>query len=176
MKLNHKELITQLEQFRRIHPRAEFSRDSKTLILSLPQNQSKVPACVAPVSFGYYIQYGLSSILRIGSFVGIGLSILVISLYATNELSPVLFPGLSPQSITAEAEMVTSNMNIELSRLGYFDTASQESSAALKQLSQKQFNHLNDIIISSEATDLRKVTAAPSDETQINALINQLSN
>lgn len=175
MKLNDKELITQLEQFRRIHPRAEFSQHSKMLVLSAPR-RAVMENTLTAVSWESRIQYGISSIVRIGSFVSIGLSILLISLYATRELSPVLFPGLSPQSITAEAEMLNSNMNIELSRLGYFDTTSQESSAALKQLSQKQFNHLNDTIITSEATILKEATAPSLDETtQINGLINQLS-
>ncbi len=173
--MNYKNLENQLEQFRRIHPRAEFSRESKSLILATPRILT-TSSYVSP-SWSTRIQYGLSSLVRVGSFVGIGLSILIISLYATHELSPVLFPGLSPQSITAEAEMLNSNMNIELSRLGYFDTASQESNSALKQLSQKQFNHLNDTIINSEVTELQKVTATPSDETtQINTLIQQLSN
>ncbi|MFA7201586.1 MAG: hypothetical protein WC099_01140 [Candidatus Paceibacterota bacterium] len=177
MKFNNtKELITQLEQFRRIHPRAEFSQDSKRIILSTPYKSFSQKTTITP-SWDVQLQYGFSSIVRIGSFIGIGLSILIISLYATHELSPVLFPGLSPQSITAEAEMLNSNMNIELSRLGYFDTTAQESSAALKQLSQKQFNHLNDTIITSEATALQETISTPSDDTtQINALINQLSN
>ncbi len=174
MKLNHKEIIEQLEQFRRIQPRAEFSEQSKSLILSSPRLS---PESISSTSWGVRVQYGMSSILRIGSFVSIGLSILIVSLYATRELSPVLFPGLSPQSITAEAEMLTSNMNIELSRLGYFDTASQESNTALKQLSQKQLNHLNDTIIGSEAATIQKSTSSSSDETsQINNFINQLSN
>ncbi len=174
MKLNHKEIIEQLEQFRRIQPRAEFSEQSKSLILSSPRLS---PELATPISWVTRLQYGMSSVLRIGSFVSVGLSILIISLYATRELSPVLFPGLSPQSITAEAEMLTSSMNIELSRLGYFDTASQESSAALKQLSQKQLNHLNDTIIGSEVTTIQKSTQSSPDETsQINNLINQLSN
>lgn len=174
MKLNHKEIIEQLEQFRRIQPRAEFSEQSKSLILS---SSRLSPELATPTSWVTRLQYGMSSVLRIGSFVSVGLSILIISLYATRELSPVLFPGLSPQSITAEAEMLTSSMNIELSRLGYFDTASQESSAALKQLSQKQLNHLNDTIIGSEVITIQKSTQSSPDETsQINNLINQLSN
>ena len=173
--MNHKDIQNQLEQFRRIHPRAEFSRESKSLILATSRILTTPSRTSA--TWSMQLQYGLSSVVRIGSFVGIGLSILIISLYATHELSPVLFPGLSPQSITAEAEMLNSNMNIELSRLGYFDTASQESSSALKQLSQKQFNHLNDTIINSEVTELQKVTATPSDETvQLNTFIQQLSN
>ena len=174
MKLNHKEIIEQLEQFLRIQPRAEFSEQSKSLILS---SSRLSPELATPTSWVTRLQYGMSSVLRIGSFVSVGLSILIISLYATRELSPVLFPGLSPQSITAEAEMLTSSMNIELSRLGYFDTASQESSAALKQLSQKQLNHLNDTIIGSEVITIQKSTQSSPDETsQINNLINQLSN
>ncbi len=166
-----------LQEFRRITPRAEFSRESRTLIIARKPNISTIQPHTVSVTWAQRLRTGAFNTIRIGSFVAVATAIILISFYATRELSPLLLPGLNTQRITAEAQMLNSAMNIELNNLGYFNTSSQESTNALEQLSQKQLNHLNDTIIKSEVKELNQAVASstPTSSTDLNSLIQELS-
>jgi len=178
MKIQDKKLFEHLHQFRRVSPRAEFLRESRSLILNSPR-----AARIAPVSsslflsMGARVHRGAMTFIRVGSFITAGAAVILISFYATKELSPVILPGLNAQRITAEAEMLDSAMNIELANLGYFDINSQKNAGVLQQLSQKQPDHLNDTIIKSEVKSLN--TAIPSSTdlqtNNLNKIIEQMS-
>ena len=162
MKMKNNQLKELLQEFRRITPRAEFSRQSRSLITAIRPNIKTAQPRIVPVTWTQQLRAGILNTVRIGSFVAVATAIILISFYATRELSPLLLPGLNTQRITAEAQMLNSAMNIELNNLGYFNTSAQSANTALEQLSQKQFNHLNDTIIKSEVNELNQTTPSSS--------------
>lgn len=171
MKITDSQLEYLLQSFRRIRPRAEFSRHSKLIILASPRSTHASLPTTQTVSW-------LSRALRVSAFAAAGIAVLIVSFYATQELSPLLLPGLNPQKITAEADMINSSVNIELSRIESFDQSAQESSSVLQKISQQNLNHLNETVVSDEAQliDQTKATSSPADFTDdVNALIKELS-
>lgn len=179
MRIKNDQLKELLQEFRRIIPRAEFSRQSRSFIVAhRPNKQAQtVQPHITPITWSEYLRMGSLHIIRIGSFVTVTTVIILISFYATRELSPLLLPGLNTQRITAEAQMLNSVMNIELNNLGYFNISSQESTHVLEQFSQKQLHHLNDTIIKSEATELNQAASSsiPDPSTDLNLFIQELS-
>ncbi len=174
-------IISILNRFKRIKPDEAFSRTSKILILAHrplnePTKDYEALLRHTPNRFAFSIQAPLRSL----SFLVAGVTIAVVSFYAIQELSPVLFPGLNAQKITAEAAMVNQQMNIQLSQLHTFDATVQQSNDALHQITQKQMNHLNTTIIQQETTTINGSVASSSPSStdqvtqQVNSIINQL--
>ncbi len=180
--MNKRDIITLLHTFKRIRPDDAFSRTSKNLIMAHVPSQAVHEASDAqlqrtPGRFALSLQAPLRSI----SFLIAGIAIAVMSVYAIEELSPVLLPGLNSQKITAEAEIVNQQMNIQLSQLHTFDATVQQSNDALHQITQPQLNHLNNTIIQQETATVNGSIASSSpasaDQTtqQVNDIIDQLS-
>ncbi len=176
MKISDSQLEHILTSFRRIRPRAEFSQHSKLLIFASPRSITPEQTLNPKTTMVSWF----SRAVRIGSFTAVGVAILVLSFYATKELSPLLLPGLNSEKITAEADMIDSSVYIELSRIGYFDQSTQESSLVLQAISQEQLDHLNKTIVSDEIESINQETATSSPEDtdstdDINMLIEKLS-
>ncbi len=151
--MKDKELQDILKQFSRLEPRGSFARESKMRVCALPQRSASASAELA--SYPAFFQRSISSLTFAVASV-----LIILGIYTmTRELSPLFLPGLNQKKISAEAESVNKQIDIELSQIAYFQNASKESSRALKQVTQPQLDHLNETLIENEA---RNVTSSPA--------------
>lgn len=171
------DIRTILYGFRGIRPDTRYAAQSRALILAAARRPDQAPAEPALSPLAAYF----ASAMRIGSFVTASLLIVVALYYATQELSPFFLPGLNPGKITAEAEMINSNITIELSQIQEFSQTAQESSTLLHEVNQKSLNHLNDAILNKETRNIDQTLPAASPSTvdsvngQIDSLLEELN-
>lgn len=170
MKKNPYNIVELLSEFRRIEPREEYSRLSKERILS--SSQTSTPELISSPS-SLLLRTSFNSL----SFALVGMVLIVGVYYATQQLSPLFLPGLNEKSITAEAEMVESRIDVQLSQLNYFENTSQESNAVLQQVGENSLDHLNTPIIEQETSHIEKSAEVDATSTvlEINDVLKALS-
>ncbi len=170
MKKHSYNIIELLSQLRRIEPREEYTRLSKERILSSSQEIYTPELTASPSSL--FLRSSFNSV----SFALVGMLLIVGVYYATQQLSPLFLPGLNEKSITAEAEMVESRIDVQLSQLNYFENTSQESNTVLQQVSENSLDHLNAPIIEHETSQIEEHTdTATTTVIELNDVLKALS-
>jgi len=169
------DIIQSIQTLRAITPRDEFTQRSRAIVLSSPRMQTSDadPSILTQPALTLARTFTIG--LRIASFTFTGIILVVGSLYAARELSPLFLPGLNTTRITAEAEMVQSRIDIQLSNINYLKETSQESSRVLQQVSQKSLNHLNTDIIKKEESQISEPVDTASLTNEINDALSTLS-
>jgi hypothetical protein len=164
-----------LNILREVKPDPRFTERSRALIMASARKPAAEGASAQLMGASPVASY-LVSLMRIGSFVTASAVIVVALYYATQELSPFFLPGLNPGKITAEAEMINSNINIELSQIQQFSQTAEESSSILHEVNQKNLNHLNDTILNKETNNINQTLpiASPSTVDSVNGQIDSL--
>lgn len=174
-----------LRSYQQITPDQEYSRKARAHILSLPSAQHEVVAVPVFAGNSPALSSALFTTFRVGAFISGGIAVLLLSFWATTQLSPFFLPGLNSKNITAEAEMINSSIDIQLSQLSYFEQASQESAQVLHDVSEKRMDHLNTPLIVKENKEIQETIATtPSPATaedasavagEVNSMLNELS-
>ncbi|KKS83006.1 MAG: hypothetical protein UV58_C0002G0016 [Candidatus Wolfebacteria bacterium GW2011_GWC1_43_10] len=165
-----KTIIKNLRALRVIQPDENFSARSRLVVLSC---SPEIPGNF-PTERGWYL-VAVRHLQRIGlslSFT-VGVAVLILSIfYATRELSPLFLPGLNEKRVVAEAEMINSQIDIQLSQLEHFQETSQKGNQALQQAANTQLNHLNETVIEKEAEN--NTPNFSSSVLETNSKINQI--
>ena len=86
-------------------------------------------------------------------------------MYGSQYFSPLFLPGLNQDKVIAEADMIDSTITIQLSKLNYFDTASQASAHALSQVAAPTLNHLNATVILNDSQQIQELSPTGTDTT-----------
>jgi len=139
-------IIESLKKLSQIQPDAEYSRFSKFTILSapaLPINNERSRIINWQVAFSLA---GLLLVLITGNLM--------------HNFKPTA-PNLNAQAL--ETELKNLNIDIQLAKIDYSQKVDETVSLALREISQKQTDHLNPIILESEQTILN---AEPSSDNQ----------
>jgi hypothetical protein len=178
--MKDKEIIDILISCKRIAPRDEFSRTSRKLVLASPRKNEPAPDAVGtlagvPRGWADTLSYGLHRSLRIAVFAVAGLAVLATSYLATRELSPLFLPGLNAQRISAEADMIDAQIDIQLSKLDHFKQTSSQSATALHYAARQDMDHLNEPIIQKETNTIENTIAqTPAPASQVNEELNDI--
>jgi len=139
-----KNIIESLKKLSQIQPDANYSRLSKLAILGVPALSIKKRLIFNP-----------STALRINywqvAFSLTGLLLVLITGNLMHNLKPAA-PNLNAQAL--ETELKDLDIDIQLAKIDYSQKVNETVSLALKEISQKQTNHLNPIILESEQTKL----------------------
>ncbi len=137
-------IIEILKKLSQIQPDAGYSRLSKLAILGVPA----LPIKKQPI-FNWQVAFSLASLLLV-----------LITGNLMHNLKPTA-PNLNAQAL--ETELKDLNIDIQLAKIDYSQKVDETVSLALKEISQKQTDHLNPIILESEQT---KLNAGPSNNSQ----------
>jgi len=89
----------------------------------------------------------------------------------TRELSPLFLPGLNQRAMSAEAAAIEREIDIQLSHIDYFQQTSTESSVALKQVTEKNLDHLNEALIKNEAASFEEPATPESIDAQLDEML-----
>ncbi len=139
-------IIESLKKLSQIQPDVEYSRFSKLTILSAPalpinNEQSRI--------INWQVAFSLA-----------GLLLVLITGNLMHNFKPTA-PNLNAQAL--ETELKNLNIDIQLAKIDYSQKVDETVSLALREISQKQTDHLNPIILESEQTILN---AEPSSDNQ----------
>ncbi len=169
--MNEDKIIKILNKFSEIKPNEDFSIKSRSIILNTQKNKNELYKSV--FDFSNILRNVARDSMRIVSFATIS-AVVIFGIYmATKELSPLFLPGLNKDSIAAEAEMVNSSIDIQLNSMKYFETASKQGGDALKQITEKNFNHLNKTVLNEEMESVKSlISSSAADE--LNSKIDEL--
>ena len=137
-------IVESLKKLSQIQPNAEYSRLSKLAILSVPA----LPIKKQPI-FNWQVAFSL-----------VGLLLVLITGGLMRNLKPTA-PNLNAQAL--ETELKDLNIDIQLAKIDYSQKVNETISLALREISQKQTDHLNPIILESEQT---KLNTEPSSDNQ----------
>ncbi len=137
-------IIESLRKLSQIQPDADYGRFSKLAILSVPA----LPIKKQPI-FNWQVAFSL-----------VGLLLVLITGNLMHNFKPTA-PNLNAQAL--ETELKDLNIDIQLAKIDYSQKVDEAVSLALKEISQKQTDHLNPIILESEQTQLN---AEPSSDSQ----------
>ena len=143
------EILKKLRQI--IQPGAEYSRLSKLAILNTPILSPKRPI------FNWQLAFTMAGLL------------LVLVSGALIRNSKPTAPNLNAQSL--ETEFKNLNINIQLAKIEYSQDIDEAVSLALKEITEKQTDHLNPIILESEQN---KLNSESSNNKEIDNLLNQI--
>lgn len=148
-----------LKKIRQIQPDAEYGRLSKLAILSAPVSPKKRPF------------FNPLTTLRMNwqlAFTMAGLLLILISGALINNSKPTA-PNLNAQALKTEFQDL--NINVQLAKIEYSQNVDEAVSLALKEITEKQTDHLNPIILESEQD---KLNSESSNNKDIDSLLNQL--
>jgi len=137
-------IIEGLRKLSQIQPDAGYSRISKLAILGAPA----LPIKKQPI-FNWQVAFSL-----------VGLLLVLITGNLMHNFRPTA-PNLNAQAL--ETELKDLNIDIQLAKIDYSQKVDETVSLALNEISQKQTDHLNPIILESEQT---KLNAGPSSDNQ----------
>jgi len=137
-------IIEILKKLSQIQPDAGYSRLSKLVILGAPVLSIKK----RPI-FNWQVAFSLA-----------GLLLVLITGNMLHNLKPTA-PNLN--TLTLETELKDLNIDIQLAKIDYSQKVNETVSLALKEIGQKQTDHLNPIILESEQT---KLSAEPASDNQ----------
>ncbi|MEK7624544.1 MAG: hypothetical protein AAB404_02390 [Patescibacteria group bacterium] len=145
------DVIEILKKLKQIKPDAEYSRISKLAVLNsplLPQKRS---------IFNWQLAFTMA-----------GLGLVLISGVLINNSRPTA-PNLNAQAL--ETEFKNLDINIQLAKIEYSQNIDEAVSLALKEITEKQTNHLNPIILESEQNELNSESL---NNKEIDGLLNQI--
>lgn len=149
-------IIEILKKLSQIQPDAGYSRLSKLAILGAPVLSIKK----RPI-FNWQVAFSLA-----------GLLLVLITGNMLHNLKPTA-PNLN--TLTLETELKDLNIDIQLAKIDYSQKVNETVSLALKEIGQKQTDHLNPIILESEQI---KLNTEPSnnnqDKKEIDNLLDQV--
>ena len=97
-----------------------------------------------------------------------GLGLVLISGVLINNSRPTA-PNLNAQAL--ETEFKNLDINIQLAKIEYSQNIDEAVSLALKEITEKQTNHLNPIILESEQNELNSESL---NNKEIDGLLNQI--
>jgi len=140
-----------LKTFKNIQPDAEYSRISKLAIFGVPAIPQRKPI------FNWQVAFSLASLLLI-----------LISGNIMRNLKPSA-PNLNVSAL--ETEFKNLDIDIHLAKIDYSQRIDKTVSLALKEITEKQANHLNPIILESEQN---KLNGEPANDKEIDNLLNQI--
>jgi len=140
-----------LKKLRLIEPNPEYARVSRIAILGAPVIAEKRNF------FNWQLAFTLASLLLV-----------LISGNLIRNLKPTA-PNLNAQAL--QTELSDMNIDIQLAKIDYSQNIDETVSLALKEITNKQTDHLNPIILQSEQT---KLNTEPADNQNIDNLLNQI--
>ena len=140
-----------LKKIGQIQPDAEYSRLSKLAILNASVASKKRPF------FNWQLAFTMAELLLI-----------LISGALINDSRPTA-PNLNAQALKTEFQNLS--INIQLAKIEYSQNVDEAVSLALKEITDKQTDHLNPIILESEQN---KLNSESSNNKDIDNLLNQL--
>lgn len=159
--MRKKDIYTILKKFQSIQPDADFAQKLRTELLSRQQPQKpfvEIPlARLMNVRSTHAYSTRMSYVQQPFNAFAFALTgiLIVVGVYTiTQELSPLFLPGLNQKRITAEAEMVGKQIDIQLSQIEYFKTTTQKSASALKEVTEPTLDHLNETLLKNESQSL----------------------
>ena len=144
-------IIEILKKIRQIQPDAEYGRLSKLAILNASVAPKKRPF------FNWQLAFTMAELLLI-----------LISGALINDSRPTA-PNLNAQALKMEFQNLS--INIQLAKIEYSQNVDEAVSLALKEITDKQTDHLNPIILESEQN---KLNPEYSNSKDIDNLLNQL--
>ena len=144
-------IIEILKKIRQIQPDAEYGRLSKLAILNASVAPKKRPF------FNWQLAFTMA-----------GLLLILISGALINDSRPTA-PNLNAQALKMEFQNLS--INIQLAKIEYSQNVDEAVSLALKEITDKQTDHLNPIILESEQN---KLNPEYSNSKDIDNLLNQL--
>lgn len=162
--MTEKDIQKILTEFKRLSPRKEFINASKMRIFSIVPDEK--PQALFMGTNPVFLRTSMNSL----TFVFASIVIIMGAYLATQELSPLFLPGLNQKKISAEAEMIGKQIDIQLSQISYFQKTSEESADALKEITSKNLDHLNETLIQHEAQTVQK-TSDPEQKVQAHETI-----
>jgi hypothetical protein len=149
-------IIETLKKLAQIQPDAAYSRLSKLALLGAPALAIKR----RPI-FNWQVAFSLA-----------GLLLVLITGNMMHNLRPSA-PNLN--TLTLETELKELNIDIQLAKIEYSQKVNETVSLALKEISQKQTNHLNPIILESEQTQLNAESSVDNqNQEEIDNLLEQV--
>lgn len=140
-----------LKKIGQIQPDAEYGRLSKLAILNASVAPQKRPF------FNWQLAFTMAELLLI-----------LISGALINDSRPTA-PNLNAQALKTEFQNLS--INIQLAKIEYSQNVDEAVSLALKEITDKQTDHLNPIILESEQN---KLNSESSNSKDIDNLLNQL--
>jgi hypothetical protein len=156
----HTSIIDRLHRLNALAPTQDFSARSRRLILASAQaaHSDTIPETLHA--------YRFSTIMVRTTLFAAGMAIVLTGLfYGSQYFSPLFLPGLNQDKIVAEADMIDNTITIQLSQLHYFDTTSQASAHALKQVANPTLSHLNTAVIFSDTQQIQMLSPTDTDTT-----------
>ena len=146
-----------LHRLNALKPTEDFSTRSRMLVLAAPHTTS---AITQPT-------YRISTAIAIRTALFIAGSAIILGglMYGSQYFSPLFLPGLNQDKVIAEADMIDNTITIQLSKLNYFDTASQASAHALSQVAAPTLNHLNATVILNDSQQIQELSPTDTDTT-----------
>jgi hypothetical protein len=180
--MKHNQIIKTLEQFRNITPDKVYSERSKNIILAIPftptiqedTSFADATADLRTISFTSLFQ----SIWRGLAITTAAVGLFIIIYLATSQLSPLFLPGLNQRGIVAEADMVNTSIDVQLSHIQHFEQTASESASALKEVAANTPAHLNESIIKGEQTEIYSTNPAnltSSTTNDVNNILNMIT-
>lgn len=154
--MNERNIIRILKEFKKLAPRDDFVRESRARVLSSIVRHAAPQARLT--GFKPQLNSLRSPLLNTFTFVFTGAIVLFGVYVITQELSPLFLPGLNQKAVSAEAEMVGKQINIQLSQIHYFEQTSKDGIQALKEVTEPGMDHLNQALIENEAESVKKTT------------------
>jgi hypothetical protein len=178
--MNKKEVVKNLERFRGIRPDKDFSQKSRLAIIQVPFTPTlheKVTLDAATAGLHAYTVSGLfSTTFRTVMVASATLAVLAAIYFVTVQLSPLFLPGLNQNGIVAEADMINSTINVQLSHLQRFEQTSRESAAALKEITVNNPSHLNETVIKNEQEKINSLVPSSNNVSQdVNNILKAIS-
>lgn len=162
-------ILTILYRMRQISPNKDFSQKSKFAILQTPHDfSSKQTAYVQnnQMVLGLFIQKSFRAVFLAGATIAILFAIY----FATAQLSPLFLPGLNQNGIIAEADMINTSIDIQLSNIQKFDATTKQSITVLQEITANTPDHLSEEVIKSEQEKIELPASTQTDD-QINSIL-----
>lgn len=172
--MHEKDLLQALRSLRAIEPRPDFSQQSRLLVLSEPNNSAA--ARPQGIFATFTSALSLRAPFHLVSFAAVAAVVVLGIYYTTNQLSPLLLPGLNQNKIVAEAEMVSQSISVELNQMNHFSDVATQSNAVLDAVAVTELNHLNTSTLRKETTIVEDTQTTPFDiDRELNALLNTIA-
>ena len=180
MKLS--QIIKTLRKFETITPDKAYSERSRNIILSTPftpkihENISLSAATedLRTISIASFFESSWRTLAVAGAVAA-----LIAAIYfTTSQLSPLFLPGLNQGGVVAEAQMVNTSIDVQLSHIQRFEEDASESASALKGVASNAPSHLSESVIKSEQFGITSATPSnPSASTTdaVNSILNELT-
>lgn len=150
-------IIDEIKSLQSISPDAEFASLSKSMILSLPQNQKQ----------GFFHTHFLNLSISLATTLALTLTVVIMGSLRTT-------PGQQSPELSAveeEASAITQNIDASFKEINQYKESARKTDLALSEVTSITPTHLNPTILTEEINRIQKVDS--SNETQVNSLLNE---